>query len=359
MRNFHAHLCGGAAGEIVPGAGFHALAVLETGDDEPVLRAGERHIEKTAALALRRFVGFAFRGAHGGGRFVVGQRENHIAVRAEEKFAVPARALRQGGGVGQNDDIRFQTLGAMHRHHPHFVAAAIHVALDLRFAAFEPVQEPFQRRRVVLLIGEREGSELVQRIRRFGAEACQQFQPRLLFDKRMGIEFVRRFAVRASAHLLEKFVRAPESRRFAGAFLERPPQPLAFAAISQFAQLVLADVDERRAEQGGEIEVVFRQQHEAAQRHHVHHRDLLGELHAVRARDRNLLLLQAADNLAGKRLPARHEDHNVAGTDGLVAAGQAPALDDPFGDLRGDAIGQLRNRTRLGFHVDGFEPVVI
>src|SRR2546430_9468350 len=40
-----------------------------------------------------------------------------------------ARSFGRGGGIGENNDRRFEALGAMHRHHPHFVARDVHVAL--------------------------------------------------------------------------------------------------------------------------------------------------------------------------------------------------------------------------------------
>ena len=52
----------------------------------------------------------------------------------------------------------------MHRHHAHFVPPLIHVALDLGIGTLQPVEEADQRRRRLLVEGQRLVQELVERL---------------------------------------------------------------------------------------------------------------------------------------------------------------------------------------------------
>ena len=64
---------------------------------------------------------------------------------------------RHGAGVGQEDNVRLQSLGAMHRHHADLAQAMFQVALDLSLPGGQPVQEPLQRGDVLAFIVEGEG----------------------------------------------------------------------------------------------------------------------------------------------------------------------------------------------------------
>src|SRR3546814_2067088 len=84
----------------------------------------------------------------------------------------------------------------------------------------------------------------------------------------------------------EIFQQAP--RRAAGGILLRHlaktlPESLAAAPLRQREKLVLVEPDQRALQHAGKAEIVFRQQQHAAERHEVHHRQLLGEVHAVDA----------------------------------------------------------------------------
>jgi hypothetical protein len=121
--------------------------------------------------------------------------------------------------------------------------------------------------------------------------------------------------------------------------------------------LLLIDADQRRAQQRREIEIVFRQQHEAAQRDQVHHGDLVLQLDAVRAGDRHAAPFELADQFARERLAPRHQHHDVAGADRLVMAGQARAPVGPGLDLARDAIGEPHDGTRFRLDIDR-QPVI-
>ena len=107
------------------------------------------------------------------------------AILRIQKMSLVGDGFGDGGGVRQDHDVGLQTLGAMHRHHAHFVAAALHVALDLRAAALDPVQEAFQRRRVRRFIGEGEREEFVDRVAGFVPEPLQKPEALSAHDQRM------------------------------------------------------------------------------------------------------------------------------------------------------------------------------
>ncbi len=75
----------------------------------------------------------------------------------------------------ENDILRFQSLGAMHGHHAHFVARDIHVAFDFALRRPNPIEEALQRRRLALLVSEREIEEFIERVGGLSAEPRENF----------------------------------------------------------------------------------------------------------------------------------------------------------------------------------------
>ena len=69
--------------------------------------------------------------------------------------------------------MRLEALGAMHGHHPHLVARDFHVALHFGIGRAQPGNEALQRRRLALLVVEREVEKLVERVVRLGPEPRQ------------------------------------------------------------------------------------------------------------------------------------------------------------------------------------------
>src|SRR5262245_46586502 len=84
------------------------------------------------------------------------------------------RARGRRDGICENDDRRFQTLSAMHRHHSHLVPGDLHVALHLGLCRAQPCDETLQRRCLSLLVVERELEEFVERIVRLVTEPGEE-----------------------------------------------------------------------------------------------------------------------------------------------------------------------------------------
>ena len=113
------------------------LSSLEAADVELFARPRQRHIEQAAVLLqrLRRAASLAALTFSGASASAIGKT---TAILRVQKIAALARRIGQGGGVGQDDDVGLQALGAVHGHHAHLVAAALHVALDLGVARARP-----------------------------------------------------------------------------------------------------------------------------------------------------------------------------------------------------------------------------
>ena len=110
--------------------------------------------------------------------------------------------------VGQEDDRGFEPLAGMDRQHADAVAFGLHVALDRGVSLLDLGQEQGQRRRLALLVGERQGEKFVDRIRRVRSEPRKQRLPSPVLAEKPGIEGVGRQRPRPLAP-----VREPPSRR--------------------------------------------------------------------------------------------------------------------------------------------------
>ena len=93
---------------------------------------------------------------------------------------------------------------------------------------------------------------------------------------------------------------------------KRVPQG-SLAVPGQLEQLFLGQADQRSLQHGGQGQIVLGQQQTFRQRHQIHHGQLLGQHHAVRARHRHAETLQAFDQLIDEAAAPAHQHQNVAG----------------------------------------------
>ena len=91
-------------------------------------------------------------------------------------------------------------------------------------------------------------------------------------------------------------------------------------------QSVVVEAEQRALQHDGERQIVLRHQQHIGERHQVLHRELIGEQHAVGARDRHAAPLQRADHRRGEGIAPAHQDQNIAGLDrrGLAQASCSP-----------------------------------
>ena len=268
---------------------------------------------------------------------------------------------RHRADVDEKDDVGFETLGTVHRHHPHLVADGIGVATDLGLGRVEPGEEALQRRGVRLLVGERLGKELVEHVLGLGPEPPQELAAAMmpigedLAVEGIGVVIVgpRPPVVELAARRGERTVRIADRR-----LAECPPQGLLAAPVGDRKELVVVEADQRTLQQGGQRQVVLGEKHDPAERHQVHDGDMLGEDQPVGAGDGDPARLQGAVDGVGLGAARAGEDQDVAGTDGLPRRLQHFGALQPAIDGVGDAIGELHLGALIAEMIDRAGPVL-
>ena len=157
------------ANEIVPAACRPLPFAFGAADDQPVGGSCHRHVEQSPIFVFGLGQRDLPRGRDRGSIVRLPSRPDRPRAANGQEARVP----RSGGrrhGIGENDDRRFQPLGAVHGHDPHLVAGDLHVALHFGARLAEPSKETLQRRRFAALVVEREIEEFIERIVRLVAE---------------------------------------------------------------------------------------------------------------------------------------------------------------------------------------------
>ena len=120
------------------------------GDDQPLRRAGQRHVKQPPVLFE---VAFLF----GENAFLewraallfFGPKQGCDTARADFDIQSQRRAAHLAwvrSRVGKDNHRRLEALGPVHSHHAHLVAAAARVALHIDRPAREPCEKAIQRR---------------------------------------------------------------------------------------------------------------------------------------------------------------------------------------------------------------------
>ncbi len=151
------------ADEIIPAVLRSFFDAVGAADDEPLGGARHGDVEKAAIFVLGLGVR-AVRAAAASG--------TSSALRPAQIVAPPESRSNRGGrgpagGVmvsASTTTGASKTLGAVDRHHPHFVAPDLHVALYFGAGIAQPTQEALQRRCLPALVIEREIEKFVERI---------------------------------------------------------------------------------------------------------------------------------------------------------------------------------------------------
>ena len=140
LAGFHKVRAGGKAvdDEIVPATLRPLFGALIAADDQPLGGARHRHIEQPAVLVLRLLPRQRARRSDRGDVVVLAagpddagrSTRRRPCLRHGQEWRRSGRSGRGRRGVCEDHHRRLQTLGAMHRHHPDFVALDLHVALD-------------------------------------------------------------------------------------------------------------------------------------------------------------------------------------------------------------------------------------
>ena len=170
------------------------LVRLPAANQQPVPRAGQRHIQQPVVLARPRgCAGLAYR-LHGpAAQILVRLPQRQVGAGAViVRPAQPALVRWQPGGIRQNHQPRLQALGAVHGHYAHRVARRFRLALHLGRRQPQPVQEALQRGRMGGRMQQRGTQQLVDRLGGFGTQPGKQPRPPAERPQRFGQQRVGR-----------------------------------------------------------------------------------------------------------------------------------------------------------------------
>ena len=129
---------------------------------------------------------------------------------------------------------------------------------------------------------------------------------------------------------------------------------MAGALPRQGEELLLAEADQRRFQEAGQVEIVLRQQHEARRRQQILDGELFAQVQAVDARHFDALALQRAHQGRHELVAPPHQHHEVAGMQQLALARALLLADQALGvggDQMGEAFVRLRQRALRAFEV--------
>ena len=232
--------------------------------------ARHRHVEQAAVLGL----GLRAHAARAPLRRPAGRRPCRATrgrgasrlppsriVDEEELRVVTAR--RRAAGVGEDDDLRLEPLGAVHRHDADLAARHVHVALDFGSRGREPGEEAFEAGRL--------GALIVGAAPRNSSSASAASAPRRRRKARRPPSRASRSEKKAKGVLnaASSIQRCSRSvRRARSPARSRPPRAARARASparcgGEADEVVVVEADQRRLEHGRQRQVVGRQQREA------------------------------------------------------------------------------------------------
>ena len=329
--------------QIVPAAVRSFSFAVSAADDQPVLGARHGDVKEPAIFVARLIERRLPRRRHG--RRVVGlaSRPDHRFARQGQKSRLP-RSGRRRHGVGQDDDRRFQSLGAVNGHDAHLVTRDFHVAFHFRARLAQPCQEALERWRFAAFIVEREIEKLVEGIVCFRTEPRQKALPAAAGAEKARVERKRSFPLGKLRELFKTRDGLREPRVSAGFADKRGAQRPAAAIKSDGKKVVILETEQRTAQDGCERKVVVRQEQRVGEHHQIHHRDMLGEEQPIGARDLDIFVLQRADDRLEQFAALAHQDKKVAVARGPAFVADDLATIDHPPDGASDAAGQFHPR---------------
>ena len=219
---------------------------------------------------------------------------------------------------GKKDDRRLEPFAGVDGQHSHALRLDLHVAFDFDVGRLDLAQKIMQRRRLALLVGQRQGQEFVDWVGGFGPEPANQRSPAAVLAEQRCIKGKRGKNLRprppfyqlARGVLCGAFVRAHKG------FGERTA-----ASRRNFHERFVVKTDERGLERRGQRQIIVRQQRRATDGDEIDYRDMVFELEPVGACGLHIRRLEGSDHRLEKSVSAANQDHDIAFADAPDFAG--------------------------------------
>ena len=155
--------------------------------------------------------------------------------------------------IDEEHDRRLEALRRMDRHHPHLVAALVHLALDFGRGGLEAGEKRLEAGRPRFLTGQAIGEKFIEHVARLVSEAADQLRPRAGHIRRSRQD--RRVKVEYGAECRPVGIMAEDVRDAlqAGIALRvcrqgRPQRNAGRAALGQRVERILIEVEDRALE---------------------------------------------------------------------------------------------------------------
>ena len=322
--------------------------------DQPAFRPRHGDVKQAPALFLLP----PFPIAHGHGHRIAAFRR----IAAPDRHPVqiddpPARRRAALLRLGQKDDGAFQTLGAMHRHHPDQPARPRgKLPLDLDLVALQPDEEPGQRGRLDLFIGQRLRQKLVDPVLGLGAKAGQQRRAPAMPGQKPRDQVMRAQEIRLRGQIVQHLARA-----LMRGMAQPRPQEFAPPPRRQPIEIILGQPEQRRAQGGGQRQIVLGRGQNRQGGSDVAHGQLGGQLQPVGPRHGQVRGLQRPDQRVEQPPAPLDQDLDVARPDRarLAGLGVQDRAAQHRADLAGDGAGQHHLGVVFGRRIDGAGPVAL
>ena len=215
------------------------------------------------------------------------QHRARLAVEHEHR----RQLLRAGaaGGIGEDDDRCLETLGAVHRHDANAATGLDEVALDRNVLRPHFGEKALQRRQRRLLVRQGQLEERGDHVIDLAAKPAMEAPQPALTIQHLGVELEGPTEIEPPTPAGEPLVRRPRHRQGAGG--EGLPQRLPRRpGGGDGKEIVLGDVEQWRAQQGGKLQAVGRIGQHVAEREEIQYGDVGGDRQPVRTRRRDTLL---------------------------------------------------------------------
>ena len=252
------------------------VLVRYAGDIELVLGARHRHIELAPIFAPSASASASSRMLErlGDVRRLARRRGQNSGGRRCMIDRAPVAPRLGARRIGEDDDRRLEPLGAMHGHHPHAAARLGQLALDGHLASAAarrgtPAATAAPRCSCASARSRNSATHVVD----LGAEPRAESPQPALGIEHVGVEVERPVEIEPAAPARAALDRPPPDRPDSR---PAPAPPTATSSLprgwASAEQIVLAHLEQRRAQQRRELQIVGRVAEHVAERHQVEHR---------------------------------------------------------------------------------------